>query len=87
MGLVGGGVGRRTLAESAVLKKIQELSQERERLIHEEGRHSIGSQGHRRLEQLDHDLGVLWDLRRRELAGERVSLDEDYLDRYDRYTD
>jgi hypothetical protein len=75
------------LAESAVLKKIQELSEERERLVHEEGRHSIGPQGHRRLEQLDHDLGVLWDLRRRELAGERVGVHEDYLDRYDRYTD
>jgi hypothetical protein len=25
---------------------------------------------------------VLWDLRRRELAGEYVSLDEDFLDRY-----
>jgi len=27
-------------------------------------------------------LGVLWDLRRRELAGEHVRLDEDFLDRY-----
>ena len=87
MGLVDGGIGRQALAESAVLKKIQELSEERERLVHEEGRHSIGPQGHRRLEQLDHDLGVLWDLRRRELAGERVGVHEDYLDRYDRYTD
>ena len=86
MGLVAGVVGGRTLAESAVLKKIQELSEERERLVREEGRHRIGPEGHARLEQLDHDLGVLWDLRRRELAGERVSLDEDYLDRYDRYT-
>jgi hypothetical protein len=25
---------------------------------------------------------VLWDLRRRELAGEYVRLDEDFLDRY-----
>jgi hypothetical protein len=25
---------------------------------------------------------VLWDLRRRELAGEYVGLDEDFLDRY-----
>ena len=74
------------MAESAVLKKIQELSEERERLVHEEGRHGIGPEGRARLGQLDHDLGVLWDLRRRELAGERVSLDEDYLDRYDRYT-
>jgi len=86
IGFVGGVVGGQVLAESAVLKKIQELSQERERLVHEEGRHGIGAEGHARLERLDHDLGVLWDLRRRELAGERVSLDEDYLDRYDRYT-
>jgi hypothetical protein len=27
-------------------------------------------------------LGVLWDLRRRELAGEHVGLEEDFLDRY-----
>jgi hypothetical protein len=26
---------------------------------------------------------VLWDLRRRELAGEAVDLDEDYYDLYD----
>jgi len=25
---------------------------------------------------------VLWDLRRRELAGENIQLDEDYYDRY-----
>ena len=58
MGFVDGGVGRQALAESAVLEKIQKLSQERERLVHEEGRHGISPQGHRRLEQLDHDLGV-----------------------------
>ena len=27
-------------------------------------------------------MGVLWDLRRRELAGEYVKLDNDFLDRY-----
>lgn len=75
-----------TLAQSAVLRKIQELSEERERLIGEEGRHRADREDHARLAKLDHDLGVLWDLRRRELAGERVSLEEDYLDRYDRYT-
>ncbi len=68
------------------MRKIQELSGERERLVGEEGRHRIGPEGHARLERLDHDLRVLWDLRRRELAGERVNLEEDYLDRYDRYT-
>jgi hypothetical protein len=69
------------------MRKIQELSEERERLVHEESRHDIGSEGHARLEQLDHDLRVLWDLRRRELAGEQINLGEDYYDRYDRYTD
>ena len=32
--------------------------------------------------QIDHDLQVLWDLRRRELAGEKMDLDEDSYDRY-----
>lgn len=72
---------------SVVLRKIQELSEERERLVHEESRHGLPPEEHGRLRQLDHDLQVLWDLRRRELAGERISLDEDYYDRYDRYTD
>jgi hypothetical protein len=27
-------------------------------------------------------LQVLWDLRRRELAGERIDLDQDFYDRY-----
>ncbi len=70
----------------SVIQKIQELSEERERLVHEESRHDIGPERHARLEKIDHDLQVLWDLRRRELAGERVNLDEDYYDRYDRYT-
>jgi hypothetical protein len=74
-----------TVAES-VMQKIQELSEERERLVHEESRHGIGPEGHARLEEIDHDLRVLWDLRRRELAGEEISLNEDYYDRYDRYT-
>ena len=73
------------MAES-VMQKIQELSEERERLVHEESRHGLSAEGHARLEQIDHDLQVLWDLRRRELAGEEISLDEDYYDRYDRYT-
>lgn len=72
---------------ASVMQKIQELSEERERLVREEARHDIGPEGHARLEQIDHDLRVLWDLRRRELAGEEISLDEDYFDRYDRYTE
>ncbi len=75
------------MAASGVMRKIQELSHERERLVHEESRHGLGREGHERLEQIDHDLQVLWDLRRRELAGEEITLDEDYYDGYDRYTD
>ncbi len=75
------------MEQSAVMRKIQELSVERERLVNEESRHGLGPEGHQRLVKLDHDLGVLWDLRRRELAGEMVNLEVDYLDSYDRYTD
>jgi hypothetical protein len=57
-----------------VMRKIGELSAERERLLVREGTHHADSD--------DHDLQVLWDLRRRELAGERIDLDEDFLDRY-----
>jgi len=77
------------MAESVVLKKIQELSEERERLVHAEadhgGRHE-GGDVRQRILRLEHDLEVLWDLRRREMAGERVSLQDDYYDRYGRYT-
>jgi hypothetical protein len=58
-------------------------SRRRERLLAREGSHHAGAGDHRRLEDIDHALGVLWDLRRRELAGEHVGLDEDFLDRYD----
>jgi predicted nuclease with TOPRIM domain len=75
------------LAGSMVMQKIQELSEERERLVQEESRHGLGLEGQQRLHRLDHDLQVLWDLRRRELAGEMISLDQDYYDSYDRYTD
>ncbi len=75
------------MAESMVMQKIQELSEERERLVHEESRHGLGLRDQQRLHKLDHDLQVLWDLRRRELAGEMISLDQDYYDSYDRYTD
>lgn len=71
----------------SVMQKIQELSREREQLVAREGSHHADAEDHARLRQIDHDLSVLWDLRRRELAGERISLDEDYYDRYDRYTD
>ena len=61
---------------------MEDLSEERERLLAREGAHHVGAGDHRRLGDIDHTLGVLWDLRRRELAGEYVRLDEDFLDRY-----
>ena len=71
----------------SVMQRIQELSEERERLVGREGAHHAGEGDRARLEQIDHDSQVLWDLRRRELAGEQISLDEDYYDSYTRYTD
>ena len=70
------------MARSEMMQKIEDLSEERERLLGLEGSHHAGAGDHRRLEDIDHALGVLWDLRRRELAGEYVGLDEDFLDRY-----
>ena len=70
-----------------VMDRIQDLSAERERLVAREGTHHATAEDHKKLGEIDHDLQVLWDLRRRELAGERVNLQEDYFDRYDRYTD
>jgi hypothetical protein len=66
----------------SVLGKIEELSGERERLLEREGAHRAGDAARRRLEQIDHDLQVLWDLRRRELSGETIDLDDDYFDRF-----
>ncbi len=71
----------------SIMQRIQELNEEREKLVAREGSHHASNEDHQRLEKIDHDVSVLWDLRRRELAGERISLDEDYLDSYDRYTD
>ncbi|HET7271669.1 MAG TPA: DUF2630 family protein [Rubrobacter sp.] len=65
-----------------VMRKIKELSEERERLLAREGTHHADAADHTRLRQIDHDLQVLWDLRRRELAGEEINLDEDFFDRY-----
>lgn len=69
------------MAES-VLGKIQELSEEREEILARESAHHAEPGGRDRLVRIDHDLEVLWDLRRRELSGENVSLREDYYDRY-----
>jgi hypothetical protein len=65
-----------------VMQKIQELSEERERLLTREGEHHASDEERRRIEEIDHDLQVLWDLRRRELVGENIDLDEDYYDFY-----
>ncbi|MEW6636452.1 MAG: hypothetical protein AB1425_06520 [Actinomycetota bacterium] len=74
------------MAES-VMQKIEELSRRREELLAREGAHRATREDRELLARIDHDLQVLWDLRRRELAGERVDLSEDFYDRYDRYTD
>jgi uncharacterized protein DUF2630 len=66
-----------------VMGRISELTKERERLLAREGAHHASREDRERLSQIDHDLVVLWDLRRRELAGEAVELDEDYYDLYD----
>jgi hypothetical protein len=63
----------------SVMRKIEELSQERERLLARQGTHSAAAD-RGRLAQIDHDLQVLWDLRRRELAGETIDLDDDFFD-------
>lgn len=65
-----------------IMGKIQELSEERERILAREGTHHAGTGDRARIAQIDHDLQVLWDLRRRELAGENISLEADYYDRY-----
>lgn len=70
----------------SIMQKIEELSEERETILAREGSHHDSNEDHGRVQKIDHDLEVLWDLRRREMAGEEVSLKDDYLDRYDRYT-
>ena len=65
-----------------IMGKIQELSGERERILAREGTHHAEAKDRTRIVQIDHDLQVLWDLRRREMAGENVDLEEDYYDRY-----
>src|SRR3712207_2687044 len=70
------------MTHSKIMQKIADLSEEREKLVAREGSHHAGADDHRRFDEIDHTLSVLWDLRRRELAGENVRLDEDFLDRY-----
>jgi hypothetical protein len=70
------------MARSEITQKIEDLSEEREGLLAREGSHHGRAADDQRLAEIDHALGVLWDLRRRELAGEYVGLEEDFLDRY-----
>jgi len=70
------------MAYSEIMQKIEDLSEEREKIVVREGSHHAGTSDHLRLDDIDHTLSVLWDLRRREMAGENVRLDEDYFDRY-----
>lgn len=65
-----------------VMRKIEELSEERERLLAREGSHHAEARDRDRVGKIDHDLQVLWDLRRREMSGESVNIQEDYYDRY-----
>jgi hypothetical protein len=50
------------MARSKILQMIERLSEERERLLVREGTHHAGAGDHRRLADIDHSLGVLWDL-------------------------
>jgi hypothetical protein len=47
------------MARSELMQKIEALSEERERLLAREGSHHAGAGDHRRLEDIDHSLGVL----------------------------
>ena len=72
---------------TSVMQRINQLSELQESIVARERTHSATEEDQDTLRRLDHDLQVLWDLRRSELAGEEVSLDEDYYDGYTRYTD
>jgi hypothetical protein len=70
------------MARIEITQRIEDLSEEREGLLAREGSRRAGTSDHLRLEDIDYPLGVLWDLRRRDLAGEHAGLEEDFLDRY-----
>jgi hypothetical protein len=65
-----------------ILQDIEELSEDRDRLLAREGAHRATATDQQRILRVDHDLEVLWDLRRRELAGEVVDVHHDHYDRY-----
>ena len=64
------------MARSEIRQKFEDLSGEREGLLARERSRRAGPGGHRRLAEIDNHLGVLWDLRRRELAGGHVGREE-----------
>ena len=68
---------------SEIMQTIERLSREREELESREDSHHADAEDQRRLHNVEHALEVLWDLRRREMSGEQVSLDEDFFDRYE----
>lgn len=65
------------------MSTIERLSHEREELESREDEHHASAEDQRRLHTVEHALEVLWDLRRREMYGEEVRLDDDFLDRYE----
>lgn len=67
---------------SEIMATIERLSREREELESREDAHHADTGDRDRLREVEHALQVLWDLRRREMSGERVKLDQDFFDRY-----
>lgn len=67
---------------SEIMATIEKLSREREELESQEDAHHADTRARERLREVEHALRVLWDLRRREMSGERVQLGQDFLDRY-----
>lgn len=68
---------------SEVMTNIERLSREKEELESKEASHHADADDQRRLHTVEHALEVLWDLRRREMSGEQVSLDDDFFDQYE----
>lgn len=67
---------------SQIMITIEKLSREKEELESREDSHRADAADRDRLREVEHALQVLWDLRRREMSGERVQLDQDFFDRY-----
>lgn len=67
---------------SEIMANIERLSREKEELESREAERPTDTGARDRLQNVEHALDVLWDLRRREMSGEHVQLDDDFLDRY-----